>query len=62
MSAPNWRKSSYTTADGECVEVADLGPTKIGLRDSKNTGLGYLTLPTYAFRDLLTHLKESRIR
>ncbi|MCF3107127.1 DUF397 domain-containing protein [Streptomyces roseoverticillatus] len=36
-SAP-WRKSSYSNAGGNCVEVASLS-TRIGIRDSKNTAL-----------------------
>ncbi|MER5972137.1 DUF397 domain-containing protein [Streptomyces sp. NPDC002055] len=33
----NWVKSSYSGGSGtECVEVAALGPTTTGARDSKN--------------------------
>lgn len=37
-SAPpiTWRKSSYSGDTGNCVEVAALPSTQIGIRDSKN--------------------------
>ncbi|MCZ2525990.1 DUF397 domain-containing protein [Streptomyces sp. SCUT-3] len=33
-----WKKSSYSGANGQCVEVATPSPTSIAVRDSKNPG------------------------
>lgn len=35
-----WRKSSWSTFTGNCVEVARLGRVQIGVRDSKITVSG----------------------
>lgn len=35
-SGTYWRKSSYSAANGDCVEVARLANGYIGVRDSKN--------------------------
>ncbi|GAA2115730.1 DUF397 domain-containing protein [Actinomadura alba] len=35
FSAASWRKSAASSANGSCVEVARLGATSIGARDSK---------------------------
>jgi hypothetical protein len=35
LSRASWRKSSYSSANGQCVEVADLG-LAIAVRDSKD--------------------------
>ncbi|WP_239344697.1 MULTISPECIES: DUF397 domain-containing protein [unclassified Frankia] len=40
LSGAVWRKSSYSNAKGECVEVAFLDDGLIALRDSKNNGIG----------------------
>lgn len=32
---PVWRKAARSFANNECVEVAQLGDTTVGLRDSK---------------------------
>ncbi|MGY5130283.1 DUF397 domain-containing protein [Streptomyces nigrescens] len=33
---PAWRKSSYSSGGGNCVEVASVGPGTVAVRDSKN--------------------------
>ena len=35
LTQAHWRKSSYSSANGACVEVADL-PAAIAVRDSKD--------------------------
>jgi hypothetical protein len=47
-----WRKSSYSGAQGDCVEVARLGDEGVALRDSKNPGgpvLAFSRSPWRAF-------------
>ena len=36
-SEPHWIKSSFSFANGNCVEVAGLPDDEVGVRDSKNT-------------------------
>ncbi|MGW2661546.1 DUF397 domain-containing protein [Nocardia tengchongensis] len=40
----NWIKSTYSQAQGECVEVAFLDSGRVGVRDSKNPTGPALTL------------------
>jgi hypothetical protein len=35
-AALSWRKSSHSGANGNCVEVAEPGPARIAVRDSKD--------------------------
>ncbi|MFB4303309.1 DUF397 domain-containing protein [Actinomadura sp. NTSP31] len=55
-SGRHWRKSSYSGGDeGNCVEVADLNG-RIGVRDSKDTAAGHLTVTRRDFAALLARL------
>ncbi|MEV6980608.1 DUF397 domain-containing protein [Sphaerisporangium sp. NPDC051017] len=47
LSAATWRKSSHSTAGGNCVEVAFLDGA-VGLRDSKDNRQGRLLVCTRA--------------
>lgn len=42
MTQPNWRKSSYSSNNNNCVELADAGDTVL-LRDSKHPEAGHFT-------------------
>jgi len=53
-----WRKSSYSAADGDCVEVASITNGYIGVRDSKNSlqpTLGFTSARWQAFVEELKH-------
>ncbi len=51
-----WRKSSYSGANGTCVEVAVGGPF-VGVRDSKNTAGEQLRLGMAGWRAFLGLVK-----
>jgi hypothetical protein len=52
---PTWRKSSYSNAELDCVEVALL-PVEVGVRDSKDVRGGELRLSEDAWAALLRDL------
>jgi hypothetical protein len=43
ISAARWRKSSYSTNGGDCVEVAE--GRNVLVRDTRNRELGHLAYP-----------------
>jgi hypothetical protein len=56
-----WRKSSYSADTGQtdCVELARLSATAVGVRDSKNPEGGYLALSPEAFGRLVRGIKRA---
>jgi Domain of unknown function (DUF397) len=55
-----WRKSSRSTGDGACVEVAwPSGRTAI--RDSKNPGGAHLAVDAYSWASFLSLVKAGRL-
>jgi Domain of unknown function (DUF397) len=63
MDSIQWRKSSYSGNNGACVEVARLDENTIGVRDSKEPGVGpILAFSTLAWRSFIFALKEGSIR
>jgi Domain of unknown function (DUF397) len=56
-----WRKSSYSGYNGNCVEVADLGAGRIGVRDSKaGAGSAVLQFSQPDWAAFLTSVKDGR--
>jgi len=40
LTGAQWRKTTRSNADGQCVEVAFLDGGRVGVRDSKDQGAG----------------------
>jgi Domain of unknown function (DUF397) len=55
-----WHKSSYSAYNGNCLEVAELQPDVIGVRDTKDAGRGpVLVFEAAAWRSFLDSVKKS---
>lgn len=53
LSGANWRTSSWTQANGSCVELATDGETWGAVRDSKHVAGGVLVFGAVSFREFL---------
>ncbi|TWF96545.1 DUF397 domain-containing protein [Kitasatospora viridis] len=57
-TSPTWRKSTFSGAQSECVEVADGIPGTVPVRDSKNPDGAALLFPTDAWTAFVGQLKR----
>ncbi|MEU4834933.1 DUF397 domain-containing protein [Streptosporangium sp. NPDC023615] len=57
LTIATWRKSSLSGANGDCVEVADLGGV-VAVRDSKNPGGPALVFARDTWSAFVTRLKN----
>jgi hypothetical protein len=56
----NWRKSSYSSDQGNCVEVAENVPGMVAVRDSKDPGGPVLRFTASEWKQLTTSLQSGR--
>jgi hypothetical protein len=54
----NFRKSSYSSTNRDCVEVADV-PGASAVRDTQHKDLGHLTFPTSEWTAALLTVAKS---
>ncbi|MFH8684637.1 DUF397 domain-containing protein [Streptomyces lydicus] len=59
MSSALWRKSSYSTNGGECIEIADGMPGLVPVRDSKDPQGPALFIPAGAWRTFITAVRSA---
>ncbi|MCC9309864.1 DUF397 domain-containing protein [Kitasatospora sp. RB6PN24] len=57
-----WRKSTFSGAQSECVEVADGCPGVVPVRDSKNPDGPALTFTAEAWSGFIHRLREGGFR
>jgi uncharacterized protein DUF397 len=57
LSRADWRKSSYSSQSGNCVEVATSLPGAVAVRDSKDPEGPGLLIPAAEWRAFVRGLK-----
>jgi hypothetical protein len=60
LTQATWRKSSWSTYNGNCIEVGQLQRDLIGVRDTKDAGAGpVLLFSGEAWRSFIARVKDS---
>lgn len=62
LSRAEWRKSSYSSQDGNCVEVAANLPAYVAARDSKDPAGPALMIPRDTWRCFIQTLRMQALR
>jgi hypothetical protein len=57
-----WLKSSYSSANGQCVEVAGNMPGVVAIRDSKNVDGAALVITSRAWIAFLAGVRDGDFR
>ena len=57
----SWKKSSYSAANGDCVEVTRFADGRIGVRDSKNADSPALGFTPAQWRTFVGEIKRNRL-
>jgi Domain of unknown function (DUF397) len=58
MNDSTWRKSSYSSAQGNCVEVCTSQPGVVAVRDSKDRYGHEITVSDQAWSALVQRIKQ----
>ena len=53
-----WTKSSFSHANGNCVEVANLPDGKVGMRNSRDVSGPVLVIPAEEWQAFLTRVRN----
>ncbi|MBV9381742.1 MAG: DUF397 domain-containing protein [Streptosporangiaceae bacterium] len=57
----SWKKSSYSAANGNCIEVAHLANRSIGVRDSKNASIPPLSFTATGWQVFVGAVKRGQL-